>query len=443
MKHTIKESRKNSVKNLEYLYSTVVGLGLSLAIYNLINAAREQLPIKLDLLPFFFTLLITLIPFYHGAVRHLDITYVEHGGKHMRKGALLADFTALFLESCLLLALGVLLEKPLFFVWGLVLLFAFDAIWGFVAHLGFTQKVKPKPELRWAIINLITAIFLSVYLVCFRFMPSATYESDPKIWGVVLCVAFLRSVIDYWWCWDTYYPSSSLDKISKEKGGYEMNKTTNSVNDKNSAFINFMNPWSWVIIVLAFAFVVYLSWKDGIVIAFAVMSMFVSSYLASRSLGITTRALQLARATTRPFLCCSPEDITAGQTKDYINISFKIYNSGSLPANNVEVDTDFFGSNEEITEGNTSNIYLKTKKLPTTAMILPNSYFTSVYIFNLKDINDVKQWNDITQSKTKMRIRIFYQSHGRKYLTIQTEQISQPEWDARLVFFPIAPQKCK
>jgi heme/copper-type cytochrome/quinol oxidase subunit 4 len=207
----MKESQKNSVRNLEYLYSTVVGLGLSLAIYNLIDVTRETVPIKWELLPFFFTLLITLIPFYHGALRHLDVTYIEEGGKQIRKGALMFDFLALFVESCLLLALAVLIVKPPFFAWGLVVLLAFDTVWSFIAHLGFSQEMKPKAELRWAIINLVTVIILSVYLVAFDFIPPLRYETDLKIWVGILGISILRTVMDYWLCWDFYYPSSLAD----------------------------------------------------------------------------------------------------------------------------------------------------------------------------------------------------------------------------------------
>ena len=204
----MKESRKNSVKNLEYLYSTVVGLGLSLAIYNIIDTTSANFPIKIELLPFFISLLVTLIPFYHGALRHLDITYVEQGGKQVRKYALLADFTALFIESCLLLALGVLITKPLFFSWGFVVLLVFDAAWGFTAHLGFSQNVKQKAELKWAIINLITAVVLILYFVFLEFTPPAVDTIDTKIWVGILCISFLRTILDYKLCWDTYYPSS-------------------------------------------------------------------------------------------------------------------------------------------------------------------------------------------------------------------------------------------
>ncbi|PKP58792.1 MAG: hypothetical protein CVT89_02260 [Candidatus Altiarchaeales archaeon HGW-Altiarchaeales-2] len=109
------EAQANSVRNLENLYSVVVGLGLSIAILNLIDTTRGAVPIKLELVPFFLAFLVTIIPFYHGALRHLDTTYIEKGGKQIRTGALLFDFSILFIESCFFIGLAVLLPTPQFF----------------------------------------------------------------------------------------------------------------------------------------------------------------------------------------------------------------------------------------------------------------------------------------------------------------------------------------
>ena len=203
----MKEAQSNSVKHLEHLYSIVVGIGLSLAIYNLIDISSDNITFKFEFLPFFIAFLITLIPFYHGALRHLDITYIENGGKNVRTGALFIDFLALFIESCLLLALAVLLPKPIFFAWGLVALLAFDTLWAFIAHLGFTQDIKPKAELRWAIINLVTVIILSIYLTICNFVPTITYVSNPKLSAGIIGFSLLRTVVDYIFCWRIYYPS--------------------------------------------------------------------------------------------------------------------------------------------------------------------------------------------------------------------------------------------
>ena len=205
--NTMNESKANSVRNLEHLYTTGVALALSLAIYNLIDTTRATVPFKLELWPFFVAFLITLIPFYHGALRHLDITYIEKGGKQVHKVALLLDFLILFIESCAFIVLAVLLLKPLFFVWGLVALLVFDAIWAFIVSLGFLKDVKPKAELRWALINLIFTVILSVYLIIFNFVPRAIYVSDIKLITGILCFSILRTIIDYAWCWNIYFPS--------------------------------------------------------------------------------------------------------------------------------------------------------------------------------------------------------------------------------------------
>ncbi len=202
------EAQANSVRNLENLYSVIVGLGLSLAIFNLIDTTRGAVPIKLELVPFFLAFLVTLIPFYHGALRHLDITYVEKGGKQVRTGALLADFSILFIESCFLLALAVLLPTPQFFAWGLATLLSIDTIWGFAAHIGFSQEVKPKAELRWALINLITTGVLVIYFGAIGIFPPTAGASEPKLAIGILSVSVVRTVIDYALCWNFYYPSA-------------------------------------------------------------------------------------------------------------------------------------------------------------------------------------------------------------------------------------------
>jgi len=206
----MKEAQTNSVRNLEHLYTTVVAIALSLAIYNIIAATRET-PFKWELVLFFIALLVTLIPFYHGALRHLDITYVEEGGKPVRKPTLLFDFLALFTESCLLVAMAALLPRPHYFVWVLAVLLAFDAVWGFTAYLGFSKERKPKPELTWAQINFVSAILISIFLlIVLGFVPfiEIGYFSNLKLSVWIFGLSLLRTVVDYKLCWDTYYPSA-------------------------------------------------------------------------------------------------------------------------------------------------------------------------------------------------------------------------------------------
>jgi len=202
------EAKKNSVRNLQNLYSIVVGLGLSLAIYNLLDFSRVGWPFRFELAPFFVSFLVTLIPFYHGALRHLDAAYTEQDSGQVRGGALLADFWLLFIESCILLGLAVLLPTPQFFAWGLVLLLAIDTIWGFLAYLVFSKKVESKSELHWALINLITVVILSVCFVIIGIFPPVAGVVVPSLWIIILSVCFIRTIVDYVVCWTFYFPKS-------------------------------------------------------------------------------------------------------------------------------------------------------------------------------------------------------------------------------------------
>lgn len=154
-------------------------------------------------------------------------------------------------------------------------------------------------------------------------------------------------------------------------------------------------------------------------------------------------SLQWSRDTVRPFLFHPADTIQPEQVKTNMKISFKIHNSGSLPATNIEVDIDIFASDEEVTEDNISNRFKPATALPIMPMLLPNSHYTATYILNLKDKDDLAQWEAFNQGKAKVRLRISYESMNRKHVTIQTEELSKPEWESRVVFAPIPPQKWK
>jgi hypothetical protein len=197
--------RENSVRDLKNLYSAVAGLGLALAVYNLLDINRSPVPVRWELFPFFVAFLVTLLPFYHGALRHLDITYIEHGGKQIASGALFVDFLMLFFESCLLLALAVLIPKPRMFAEFLTVLIGFDTLWGFGAYLAVSHGGKTKAELYWAYINLGATFLLIVFLNVADIIP---YQIREKLfWVILLGLSIIRTIIDYAVCWRFYYPS--------------------------------------------------------------------------------------------------------------------------------------------------------------------------------------------------------------------------------------------
>jgi hypothetical protein len=182
------------------------------ALTELIDRA-STIPIRLPVLPYFLAYLLTLVPFYHGALRHLDITYVQEASQRPRAGALMGDWSLLFIESCLLVAIALLVGRPAAFSYVLAFLLAFDTVWAFVAHLAFSAPGQ-RAERKWAMINLVSAALLVLSIVYLDTLDAAQKPVATYRWVVLLTICGMRTIIDYWWCWSYYYPGSQNEQAA-------------------------------------------------------------------------------------------------------------------------------------------------------------------------------------------------------------------------------------
>jgi hypothetical protein len=203
-------ARQNSVKQLAELYNVVVGVALTLSIYDSVDKAgvkAGEFPLKLNQIVNIATFIIILVPFYHGAMRHLFATYVEDGASsRIKNGALLADFFLLFLEGCIFVLLASVVGETEHFTIVLILLLLLDSVWGFLAWLAFTDAKAQYPEPTWALINFVTAALIGVLL---------TFDQDVFLTkpflaqtGLLVIIA-VRTVVDYYNSWSFYFPDKS------------------------------------------------------------------------------------------------------------------------------------------------------------------------------------------------------------------------------------------
>jgi hypothetical protein len=139
-------------------------------------------------------LLITLIPFYHGALRHLDEQYAGTAVRGAR-GFVLVDFLILFLESCLFLALAIASARPDVFVSLFLALLGLDVVWVLLTTRFLTNESDLAPQRMWRNINLIAALGLLI--------PSFTLGSCTLSY-VVLAIATVRTGADYAFTWSFY-----------------------------------------------------------------------------------------------------------------------------------------------------------------------------------------------------------------------------------------------
>jgi hypothetical protein len=196
--------------HLASLYTVIIGVSLSSSIYQLIDPAKGITSISLPSFLSFLGFVFLVFPFYHGAMRHLDSTYMNGAGAQIRDYALLADFLLLFAHGVLFVVVSMLLKQPREFLLFIAGVLAVDVFWGFLAHLAFSRERVDKPETAWAWINLITVIVL----IMFYYLEKQTFKWLPDeevgYCGTILAVLFVRSLVDYKLNWKFYYPPQKV-----------------------------------------------------------------------------------------------------------------------------------------------------------------------------------------------------------------------------------------
>jgi hypothetical protein len=200
---------ERSVSNLQTLYTVVVGLALVKALQTIFfkDANLESMRISWAYLPALISLVVTMIPFYHGACRYLDETYICKRKQESKLGGLI-DFIFFFCEGSIFYILALSLEDPLaFFRWWLILLLM-DIIW--LVFVFFNANNVFKKIKSWFWLNLASG------LVVFAAIASKFFKEDINEWIILTAFLLVRSVLDYSLAWLFYWPSyDSSDESSR------------------------------------------------------------------------------------------------------------------------------------------------------------------------------------------------------------------------------------
>jgi hypothetical protein len=180
----------------------VVAIALTLGIERLLpSLTSSSNVVRTGSLPLLVALVVTAIPFYHGALRHLDVVYVEQRDVRPRPFAVLVDFFLLFMESCVILALAASTTRPGYFAVFYATLLLVDVLWAIVATTVLVEGSSLKTQNAWLIINLCTLAGLASILVPLWVADAA---SDSALRAVLLCFALGRTTADYARSWRFY-----------------------------------------------------------------------------------------------------------------------------------------------------------------------------------------------------------------------------------------------
>jgi len=217
----LKLARERSVNNLQLLYTIVVSLAITHTLKDvgkvISSAGLTNFMGFYNELFMFISFMFIVIPFFHGANRYLDATYVT-GERNARHYALLIDFVALFIEGLALFVLGMVIINFNVFYSFLVGLLVFDIIWvGSTSLTGESESDKVFKFKKWAVINAIAvaAILISVWS---NLWPSQLIKSI-----MLVLIVISRTIYDYVSVWGFYYPlpaprPAPVSKQVTEKG---------------------------------------------------------------------------------------------------------------------------------------------------------------------------------------------------------------------------------
>jgi hypothetical protein len=196
------EGWASTVRSLQALYSVVAGAALGLAVNGFVDPSGESI-IPTRSLPTIFALVITIVPFYHGSLRHFESVYVERpaSGETERSLRLVLDFFLLFFEGCVLVAAAKLVQNSIAFTVALAILCLLDAVWGYT---GLVVSKKEWVSTTWAKINTAGSLGFAA-LVWFQLAVRPPGWVLPVL---VLTAAIVRTTVDYWKSWNFYFPPS-------------------------------------------------------------------------------------------------------------------------------------------------------------------------------------------------------------------------------------------
>ena len=194
---TVNNRIAESVRTMKALHSVVCGVALTSALGRLLDPSAGLN--RIDRAAWLFSVILTIIPFHYGALRHVDDVYLHRDPAipRPRQGALLLDFAFLFSEACSLYYLAHSVPSLSRFVPVYLTLLSLDVCWAISVSLVQEGSAAVR---RWMFINLVFGIGV---LVAASLGPLDGAVTRDVILGLVI----VRTIVDYTVSWSFYFPT--------------------------------------------------------------------------------------------------------------------------------------------------------------------------------------------------------------------------------------------
>lgn len=188
------------VENLQRLYSVVISLAIAEALRRAYGdfMGKDLSEIFLNLKTInILSLLVTIIPFYHGANRYIEATYLT-GEREAKPVALLFDFLFLFFEGVGFFFLALFIDNLKYFCGCLIVVLLFDFVWSISTKFTEVNKNKTKFKMsfiwHWGALNVVFSVILGFVIL---------YIGASSIWPFLIIL--IRSILDYRLSWNFYF----------------------------------------------------------------------------------------------------------------------------------------------------------------------------------------------------------------------------------------------
>jgi hypothetical protein len=191
---------KSTVQSLQEIYAIVIALAIAEAFIQFVpdpKSSCEQAGIQWEQLLPLVSLLILVVPFYHGMTRFLSEMYQKGRVNNFYGVWLFLDCCVFTIEAVLFFILARSLPKVLWFRFysTVMALLVLDISWGMLTWCCRTSLIR-----FWVIVNLCTIPFLGVLLLMCR--------NSTSWWAISLAflLVLARTIADYWTSWELYFP---------------------------------------------------------------------------------------------------------------------------------------------------------------------------------------------------------------------------------------------
>ena len=170
------------------LYAIVVGLGLALAIEQVIDLTSAGVPVRFEHLPLFLAYLNIAFALAHSSVRYLQLAYMDGALGSFGRGRVIGDLVLGVGQFLWLMALSFLITRPSAFAWGVMVLLVGRPIRDAVLMLGGRARLEFDKTV--AAVHLTTIAVVGVSLLAAEIAQGSNGLWAVRIGGLVASLVF-------------------------------------------------------------------------------------------------------------------------------------------------------------------------------------------------------------------------------------------------------------